>query len=60
MREMQKRAASICPACKQPVASQIKRHKTLGVFVPLWGPGPCRNPDCAEYEPAHHRPPTRT
>lgn len=26
------------------------RHKTLGVFVPLWRPGPCKNPKCEAYE----------
>lgn len=35
----------------------MRRHKTLGVFVPLWRPGPCKNPECrayeAEAEPAH-------
>lgn len=24
----------------------IRRHKTLGAWVPVWGPGPCRNPAC--------------
>ncbi|MEU6183752.1 hypothetical protein [Streptomyces coeruleorubidus] len=35
-----------------------RRHKPLGIFVPVWGPGPCRNPDCPEYleEPEHERP----
>ncbi|WP_324616556.1 hypothetical protein [Streptomyces sp. TN58] len=39
-----------------------RRHKTLGVFVPVWEPGPCRNPDCPEYAeypehtPRHHYP----
>ncbi|MFI1869229.1 hypothetical protein [Streptomyces jumonjinensis] len=37
-----------CPACGQPVGTVISRRKTLGAFVPSWGPGPCRNPDCAE------------
>ncbi|MGW4027986.1 hypothetical protein ACWEFL_01500 [Streptomyces sp. NPDC004838] len=26
----------------------MKRRKTLGAFVPCWGPGPCRNTACAE------------
>jgi hypothetical protein len=50
----------VCPVCKQTVETVVKRrHKTLGVFVPEWGPGPCRNPDCPEYleEPS---PGTRT
>lgn len=40
----------VCPVCKRPLQMIVKRrHKTLGVFVPVWGPGPCRNPDCPEY-----------
>ncbi|EDY64106.1 conserved hypothetical protein [Streptomyces pristinaespiralis ATCC 25486] len=31
--------------------SVVKRHKTLGTYVPLWEPGPCRNPDCPLYVP---------
>ncbi|MCZ4513122.1 hypothetical protein O3Q52_34205 [Streptomyces sp. ActVer] len=40
----------VCPVCKQAVDTVVRRHKTLGVFVPLWGAGPCRNPQCAQYE----------
>ncbi|MGW1769938.1 hypothetical protein ACWCQL_38565 [Streptomyces sp. NPDC002073] len=40
-----------CPACGRPVETVIKRHKTLGAFVPQWRPGPCRHPDCPEYVP---------
>ncbi|MEU6605541.1 hypothetical protein ABZ922_10825 [Streptomyces shenzhenensis] len=36
----------VCPACGQPVETVVKRHKTLGAWVPVWGPGPCHNPDC--------------
>ncbi|MEV5956623.1 hypothetical protein AB0M11_23105 [Streptomyces sp. NPDC051987] len=39
----------VCPVCGQPVERVVGRHKTLGAWVPVWGPGPCRNPDCAEY-----------
>lgn len=39
-----------CPVCGQPVETVVKRHKTLGAWVPVWGSGPCRNPDCARYE----------
>lgn len=48
----------VCPVCKRPLEMTIKgRHKTLGIFVPVWGPGPCRNPDCPEYlEPPEHSP----
>ncbi len=61
-RESQTRARHVCPVCKQPVASEIKRHKSLGVFVPVWRPGPCRNPDCSAYVPeadAEHGKPER-
>ncbi|WUM78899.1 hypothetical protein OG485_28480 [Streptomyces sp. NBC_00328] len=45
----------VCPECGQPVATVVHRYKTLGAWVPRWGPGPCRNPDCAAYadEPGH-------
>lgn len=39
----------VCPACGQHVATVVRRHKTLGAFVPVWRPGPCRNPQCAAY-----------
>ncbi|MFB7247836.1 hypothetical protein CW362_24075 [Streptomyces populi] len=38
-----------CPECGQPVATAVHRYKTLGVWAPRWGPGPCHNPDCAAY-----------
>lgn len=28
----------------------VRRHKTLGAWVPLWVAGPCRNPECGVYE----------
>ncbi|MER6570055.1 hypothetical protein ABT288_28670 [Streptomyces sp. NPDC001093] len=39
----------VCPVCGQPVDTVVGRHKTLGAWVPVWGPGPCRNPDCPAY-----------
>ncbi|GAA3195516.1 hypothetical protein GCM10010451_52120 [Streptomyces virens] len=27
----------------------VRRHKTLGAWVPVWVHGPCRNPKCEEY-----------
>ncbi|WP_329038889.1 hypothetical protein OHT61_15545 [Streptomyces sp. NBC_00178] len=45
-RQTGRQAEYACPACKQPVETVIERHKTLGIFVPHWGPGPCRNADC--------------
>ncbi|MFF2779576.1 hypothetical protein ACFVU3_32340 [Streptomyces sp. NPDC058052] len=42
--------ALVCPVCKQDVDTVVKRrHKTLGLYVPVWEPGPCRNPDCVAY-----------
>ncbi|MBM7437779.1 hypothetical protein [Streptomyces sp. HB132] len=45
-----RQAEYVCPACKQPVATTLARHKTLGIYVPHWGPGPCHNPECHSYE----------
>ncbi|MET8245708.1 hypothetical protein ABZV31_15570 [Streptomyces sp. NPDC005202] len=39
----------VCPVCGQPVETVIRRHKTLGAWVPVWVPGPCRNPECEAY-----------
>jgi hypothetical protein len=33
------------------VETVVKRHKTLGVWVPVWVPGPCHNPACEAYVP---------
>ncbi|MFI6810377.1 hypothetical protein ACIBO6_36225 [Streptomyces luteogriseus] len=41
----------VCPACGQPVETVVRRHKTLGTWVPLWVAGPCRNPECRAYDP---------
>lgn len=38
----------VCPACGQPVEMVVRRHKTLGAWVPAWVHGPCRNPECEE------------
>ncbi|MEU3703197.1 hypothetical protein AB0E82_12980 [Streptomyces anulatus] len=58
-RDTRQRAAFMCPTCKQPVPSEIHRHKSLGIFVPVWRAGPCENPDCADHvaeeRPARHR-----
>jgi hypothetical protein len=40
----------VCPTCGQPVDTVVRRHKTLGAWVPLWVAGPCRNPECGAYE----------
>ncbi|MEU6544151.1 hypothetical protein [Streptomyces sp. NPDC046859] len=47
----------VCPDCGQPVETVVRRHKTLGAWVPTWVAGPCRNPDCAAHPPEaaeHH------
>lgn len=51
----------MCPMCKQPVPTAIHRRRTLGVFVPVWGPGACQNRDCPEYrlDPQHKKSPAR-
>ncbi|MFI5550820.1 hypothetical protein [Streptomyces sp. NPDC051738] len=53
----------VCPHCGQPVDTVVRRHKTLGAWVPTWVAGPCRNPDCeayaeegAEHEEKHEQP----
>lgn len=43
------REQRVCPSCGQPVQSVVRRHKTLGAWVPRWVPGPCHNPHCEEY-----------
>ncbi|MGW0872370.1 hypothetical protein ACWD3Z_17995 [Streptomyces sp. NPDC002740] len=43
------REQRVCPACGQPVQSVVRRHKTLGAWVPRWVPGPCHNPRCEAY-----------
>ncbi len=50
-----------CPACKQSVPVVLHRHKTLGVFVAVPGPGTCQNRDCPDYrlDPKHKHPPAR-
>ncbi|MGC0329583.1 hypothetical protein RKD23_002573 [Streptomyces sp. SAI-170] len=40
----------VCPVCGQPVETVVRRHKTLGAWVPKWEPGPCRNPECEAYD----------
>ncbi|BBA95492.1 hypothetical protein RVR_375 [Actinacidiphila reveromycinica] len=37
-----------CPVCGRPVAEEVTRYKTMGIVVPVWEPGTCRNPDCPE------------
>ncbi|KOG38158.1 hypothetical protein [Streptomyces resistomycificus] len=41
--------AHACPDCGQSVDTVVRRHKTLGAWVPVWVAGPCRNPKCEAY-----------
>ncbi|NBE55958.1 hypothetical protein [Streptomyces boluensis] len=45
--EPRRRAEQLCPACKRPVETVVKRRKVLGAYVPSWGPGPCHRRGCA-------------
>ncbi|MEU9735835.1 hypothetical protein [Streptomyces sp. NPDC048002] len=38
-----------CPACGQSVETVVRRHKTLGTWVPRWVAGPCRNTTCEAF-----------
>lgn len=44
-------APYLCRSCKQPVDTVVERHKTMGVWVPLWTAGPCHNPRCERFVP---------
>ncbi|MFJ7148489.1 hypothetical protein ACIQVT_09845 [Streptomyces sp. NPDC100445] len=47
----------VCPVCGQPVDTVVRRHKTLGTWVPVWSSGPCHSPDCvSRTDPAHSDP----
>ncbi|MET9504744.1 hypothetical protein ABZY42_23995 [Streptomyces sp. NPDC006622] len=43
------REQHVCPGCGQTVDTVVRRHKTLGAWVPRWVAGPCHNPDCTAY-----------
>ncbi|MFF9057841.1 hypothetical protein ACF09K_03900 [Streptomyces sp. NPDC014882] len=43
------REKHVCPDCGQTVDTVVRRHKTLGAWVPRWAAGPCHNPDCASF-----------
>ncbi|MEU5637548.1 hypothetical protein ACH47C_21160 [Streptomyces rishiriensis] len=43
------REQRVCSACGEPVQSVVRRHKTLGAWVPRWVPGPCHNRACEAY-----------
>ncbi|MBT2406747.1 MULTISPECIES: hypothetical protein [unclassified Streptomyces] len=43
------REQQVCPACGRPVETVVRRRKSLGIYIPEWVPGPCRNPDCPRY-----------
>ncbi|MEU8777371.1 hypothetical protein [Streptomyces sp. NPDC048606] len=49
------RPGHVCPTCKQPLPATVRRHKTMGVYVPLYDDAPCANPSCRESGPAERR-----
>ncbi|MFI8090639.1 hypothetical protein ACIF9R_20330 [Streptomyces sp. NPDC086080] len=50
-RDGTRQSGHVCDACRQPVDTVVERHKTLGIYVPVWTAGPCHNPDCERYVP---------
>jgi hypothetical protein len=49
----------VCPACGQPVETVVRRHKTLGAWVPRWVAGPCTNPKCETFLDREEEPPEK-
>ncbi|TXS52897.1 hypothetical protein [Streptomyces sp. t39] len=45
----------LCPSCRRPLPATVERHKTMGVFVPVYSEGPCDNSACSR-GPAAKRP----
>ncbi|MGV9554496.1 hypothetical protein [Streptomyces sp. NPDC003401] len=43
------REKHVCPDCGQTVDTVVRRHKTLGTWVPRWVAGPCHNSDCGSF-----------
>ncbi|MEV8553858.1 hypothetical protein AB0L04_29125 [Streptomyces glaucescens] len=41
----------VCRSCKQPVDAVVERHKSMGVYVPVWTAGPCHNGECPDCVP---------
>lgn len=39
-------AGRVCRSCGHPVPTLVERHKTMGVYAPLYSDGPCGNRDC--------------
>ncbi|MFE0904913.1 hypothetical protein [Streptomyces rochei] len=44
-----------CPSCGHHVPAEVTRHKTLGIYVPVWRRGTCHNPDCSAAGPERQR-----
>ncbi|MFC7985243.1 hypothetical protein [Streptomyces sp. NPDC057336] len=44
----------VCPRCGHHVPPEVSRHKTLGIYVPVWRRGTCLNPDCPESGQERH------
>lgn len=48
----------LCPSCRRPLPATVERHKTMGVYVPVYSDGPCDNSACSRG--TAHAPPVRT
>ncbi|MFE0581087.1 hypothetical protein [Streptomyces sp. NPDC058874] len=42
----------LCPRCHQQLPATVRRHRTMGIHVPLYADAPCANPACPEAAPA--------
>lgn len=48
----ERKGTNRCPDCGRQVEPVITgRRHTMGTWIPVWGPGPCRDPEC----PSHTR-----
>ncbi|QNP66751.1 hypothetical protein [Streptomyces genisteinicus] len=48
----------LCPTCGRQLPATVERHKTMGVYVPVYSDGPCDNSACSRGPAA--APATRT
>ncbi|MFC9267389.1 hypothetical protein ACWGRF_25020 [Streptomyces zhihengii] len=48
----------LCPSCHSPLPATVERHKTMGVYVPVYSDGPCDNSACSR--DAAPAPPAKT
>ncbi|MFF3290398.1 hypothetical protein [Streptomyces sp. NPDC003023] len=41
------RSGHVCPSCGRAMPTSVERHKSMGVYVPVYTEGPCDNSDCS-------------